>query len=63
VTILPALLFVAVHLRAVDYPFVWTDVSAIGEGTMLRPAQGLLAAFDEPLHRIEFRGAAAGQPY
>jgi hypothetical protein len=65
--LLPALIaplaFALLYLPSLDFPFVWEDESAIGTGTLLRPAGETLAAFGEPLHRIEHRGAAARQAY
>jgi hypothetical protein len=63
VALVPALLFVFLHSRSLDYPFVWTDTSAIGQKSMIRPPGEILAAFDEPLHRIDYRSGAATQPY
>lgn len=61
--VLPALALWLVHARALDYAFTWTDASAIGQGTMLRPPGQVLEAFREPLHRVSGRGAAVRQPY
>jgi hypothetical protein len=65
--LLPALIaplaFALLYLPSLDFPFVWEDEGAIGAGTLLRPAGQTLAAFGEPLHRIEGRGAAARQAY
>ena len=65
--LLPALVaplaWVVLYLPSLDYPFVWTDEGALGGGAMLRPAGETLAAFREPLHRIEHRGASARQAY
>ena len=35
--LLPALIFLALHLRALDYDFVWTDQAEIEPGVVLRP--------------------------
>lgn len=48
--LLPAVLFAALHLRALDYPFVWTDIGEIEYGTLIRPTDDLSRAFREPLH-------------
>jgi tetratricopeptide (TPR) repeat protein len=65
--LLPALVaslaWVVLYLPSLDYPFVWTDEGALAGGAMLRPAGETLAAFREPLHRIEHRGASARQAY
>ena len=65
--LLPALVaplaFAALYLPSLDYPFVWEDEGAIAAGTLLRPEGQTLAAFREPLHRIEIRGASARQAY
>jgi len=65
--LLPALVaplaFWALYLPSLDYPFVWEDEGAIAAGSLLRPEGETLAAFREPLHRIEHRGASAGQAY
>jgi hypothetical protein len=63
VALLPALVFALLHSRSLDYPFIWTDISAIEQQSMIRPAGEILASFSEPLHRIEFRGANATQSY
>jgi tetratricopeptide (TPR) repeat protein len=51
------------YLPSLDFPFVWEDEGAIAAGTLLRPEGQTLAAFGEPLHRIENRGASARQAY
>ncbi|MDJ0851637.1 MAG: hypothetical protein QNK04_24950 [Myxococcota bacterium] len=61
--LLPALAFLLLHARTLDHGFVWTDETALGAGTLLRPAGETLRAFAEPLHRIEKRGEAAQQRY
>ncbi len=61
--IVPPLAFAALYQRALDYDFVWTDTTAIAQGTMLRPADELLSAFAEPLHRIAVRGDQVVQSY
>lgn len=65
--LLPALItplaFAVLYLPSLDFPFVWEDEGAIAAGTLLRPAGQTLAAFSEPLHRIEGQGAAARQAY
>jgi tetratricopeptide (TPR) repeat protein len=48
--LLPAVLFAALHLRALDYPFIWTDIGEIEYGTLIRPVDDLSRAFREPLH-------------
>ncbi len=63
VALLPALLFASLQSRSLDYPFVWTDITAIGQKSMIRPAGEIGASFNEPLHRIDFRGGSAIQPY
>jgi len=63
VALVPALWFAVLHWRAVDYPYVWTDITAIGEKSMIRPAGEIVASFGEPLHRIDFRGGGVKQPY
>jgi tetratricopeptide (TPR) repeat protein len=60
---LPPLVFLLLYLPTLDYEFVWTDQTAIGAGTLLRPAGQTLEAFREPLHRIEHRGSKIRQPY
>lgn len=60
----PALLFLALHLRALDYGFVWTDHSEIEAGSILRPAGHLYEAFAQPLHHVDdFRTRHLRQPY
>ena len=61
---LPALLFLALHGRALGYDFVWVDRAEIVAGTILRPPGHILAAFGEPLQRVEgFATAMLSQPY
>jgi hypothetical protein len=61
---LPALLFLALHGRALGYDFVWVDRAEIVTGTILRPPGHILAAFGEPLQRAEgFATAVLSQPY
>lgn len=51
VALAPALLFLGLHLRALDYEFVWTDEGEItGQGSLVRPPDRILAAFAEPMH-------------
>ena len=45
VCLVPALLFTALYLRALDYGYVWTDIAEFQAGTILRPPGRLLAAF------------------
>ena len=61
---LPALLFLALHGRALAYDFVWVDQAEIVAGTILRPPAHILAAFGEPLQQAEgFATAVLSQPY
>jgi hypothetical protein len=62
-TLITPLAWVLLYLPSLDFPFVWEDRDAIGSGTLLRPEGQTLAAFREPLHRIEQRGASARQIY
>ena len=50
---LPALLFLALHGRALGYGFVWVDQAEIVAGTILRPPGQIFAAFGQPLQRAE----------
>jgi tetratricopeptide (TPR) repeat protein len=61
--LLPGVALVALYARALDYDYAWTDTSAIGQRTMLRPPGEIALAFREPLHRIPHRGATARQNY
>jgi hypothetical protein len=62
--LLPALLFLALHARTLDYELVWTDVPEIAHGTILRPPGRILHAFAEPLHAIDdFAATPFTQPY
>ena len=64
VCLVPALLFVALYLRALDYDFVWTDIAEFEAGSILRPPGSWLAAFGEPLQRVDdFRVRGLQQPY
>ena len=49
VLLLPALLFGALHLPALDYALVWTDEPEIVQGSILRPPGRILNAFAEPV--------------
>jgi tetratricopeptide (TPR) repeat protein len=62
--LVPALLFLALHLRALDYGFVWTDHGEIEAGSILRPAGRLHEAFAQPLQHVDdFRTRHLQQPY
>lgn len=62
--LIPPLLFLALHLRALDYGFVWVDRAEIVAGSILRPPGQILAAFGEPLQRAEgFATVTFSQPY
>jgi tetratricopeptide (TPR) repeat protein len=61
--LLPGVVLVALYARALDYDYAWTDTSAIGQRTLLRPVGEIALAFREPLHRIPHRGATARQNY
>src|SRR5262249_51094696 len=50
--LVPALVFAALHARALDYGFVWVDEAEIVSGTILRPPGRILAAFGEPLQDV-----------
>lgn len=64
VVLLPALLFLALHLPALDYGLVWTDEPEIAEGTILRPPGRILHAFAEPLQSVaDFAASPFSQPY
>jgi hypothetical protein len=64
VSLLPALLFLALHARALDYGFVWVDEAEIAAGSILRPPGQILAAFGEPLQQgAGVATAALAQPY
>ncbi len=49
VFLLVPLLFLAVHLRALDYPFVWTDQGEIVTGLMIRPLETWPRILSEPM--------------
>ena len=62
--LVPALLFAALYLRALDYGFVWTDIAEFQYASILRPPGRVLAAFGEPLQRVDdFRVRDLQQPY
>ncbi len=64
VVLLPALLFAGLYARALDYEFVWTDVGEIEYGTLIRPLDGLLEAFWQPMHsRLDYRTPDVKQSY
>jgi hypothetical protein len=56
----PSLLFLALHLPALDYEFVWTDQGEIVQGTLIRPSGASWRALLEPMHSDVVGGA---QPY
>jgi hypothetical protein len=61
---LPALLFTALHLRTLDYDFVWTDAGEIVGGSIIRPPDRILEAFHQPLHVVDdFASRNLSQPY
>ena len=66
VCLVPALLFAALYLRALDYGYVWTDIAEFQAGTILRPPGQLLAAMVDPggvvhhLCRVGHRSALHG---
>lgn len=62
--LLPALFFLAVQGRSLDYAFVWTDDAEIQQGSLIRPPGELLAAFAQPLHaNLDLRLANVPQSY
>ncbi|MDH3211959.1 MAG: tetratricopeptide repeat protein [Myxococcales bacterium] len=61
---LPALVFAALYLRSLDYDLVWTDVGEIEAGTLIRPLDGLLDVFVQPMHaNLDFRLAGVPQSF
>ena len=56
--LLPVVVLWGLYAGALGFELSWTDVSAIGEGTMLRPPGEIWQAFGEPLHRVQGRGAS-----
>jgi tetratricopeptide (TPR) repeat protein len=64
VLLLPALVFGALYLRSLDYELVWTDTGEIEQGSLIRPADGLLDAFVQPMHgSLDFRLAGVSQSF
>lgn len=62
--LVPALCFLALQARTLDYDLVWTDVPELVHGSILRPPGRILAAFGEPLHSIEgYATQPFSQPY
>jgi len=62
--LLPALLFIGLHARTLDYGFVWVDEAEIVTGSILRPPGRILAAFGEPLQDLSgFAVRPFSQPY
>jgi hypothetical protein len=62
--LVPVALFLALHMRAVDYDFVWTDQAEIERGMLIRPPGRILAAFGEPMYRaLADADPTAVQPY
>ena len=62
--LLPALIFLALHLRALDYDFVWTDQAEIEHGVVLRPPGRVMGAFTEPMHPdLANLSPGSAQPY
>jgi tetratricopeptide (TPR) repeat protein len=61
---LPAVAFAALYLPSLDYEFVWTDAGEIEAGTLIRPVDGLLEAFVQPMHgNLDFRLAGVPQSF
>jgi len=60
---LPGMALGLLYAPALDYDYVWTDTSAIGGRSMLRPPGEIAEAFREPLHRIPHRSGTAQQRY
>lgn len=46
--LIPAFVFLALHLRTLDYGFVWTDETEIAAGALVVPLRDLHRAFTEP---------------
>jgi tetratricopeptide (TPR) repeat protein len=46
--LVPAIAFLALHLRTLDYGFVWTDETEIEAGALVVPLDDLHLAFTEP---------------
>ena len=62
VLLLPALVFGALYLRSLDYDLVWTDTGEIEQGSLIRPVDGVLDAFVQPMHgSLDFRLAGVPQ--
>lgn len=47
--LVPVLLFLGLHLRALDYDFVWTDQAELQHGLLIRKPGHILSAFGEPV--------------
>jgi len=61
---LPVVLFLGLHLPAIDYEFVWTDQGEIENGLLIREPGHILAAFSEPMYPDLARlSPGAAQPY
>ena len=59
---LPALLFLGLYLRALDFEFVWTDHGEIEAGGLLVPPDRILEPFASPM-LPGLAGPAQRQPY
>jgi len=59
---LPALLFLGLYVRALDYAFVWTDHGAIEAEGLIVPADRIFEAFSKPM-LPGLAGRAQAQPY
>ena len=62
--LVPVLIFLALHLRSLDYEFVWTDHSEVKRGLIIRPPGHILSAFGEPMWpSLDGIDRDAQQPY
>jgi hypothetical protein len=62
--LVPAIGFLALQARTLDYDLVWTDVPELVHGSILRPRGRILEAFAEPLHSVEsYATQPFSQPY
>ena len=61
---LPPLLFLALHLRSLDYDFIWTDHAEIQREFLIRPPGTFGRAFVEPVTLSQRQMSAPEQaPY
>ncbi len=47
--LIPALIFIGLYARSLDYDFVWTDQGEIEVGLLIIPVEQIAGAFTRPM--------------